>query len=266
MRTKLFISMAIAAGTFAFSGCQKEGCTDVTATNYDAEAKSDDGTCVYENDTTSEVTLHFHSKLGTNDFAYNTEVLNWEGRKMTFSIAQVYLSNFGFHGDNGMSMIDDSYLLAKPETMMYDLGEVANAHYHGFGFSVGVDSVANHSDPAAWASDHALSSNNPDHAFWSWNSGYIFIKVEGMVDTTANMSGTANAPFVYHIGMDGMRNDLMFMQHTDIDDDVTMTVEFDFLELFNGIDLRRNQSSHTMDNMMAVMALSNNVPNAVTLQ
>ena len=40
MRTKLFMVMAIAAGTIAFSGCQKDGCTDVTALNYDADAKS----------------------------------------------------------------------------------------------------------------------------------------------------------------------------------------------------------------------------------
>lgn len=266
MRTKLFIALAVAAGTFAFSGCQKEGCTDSSALNYDSGAKKDDGSCVYANDTTSDVMLHFHAKLGTADFAYDTEVTNWEGRKMKFSIAQVYLSNFGFHGDNGMAMINDSYVLAKAGEMMYDLGEVTNAHYHGFGFSVGVDSVANHSDPASWDSNHALSSNNPDHAFWSWNSGYIFIKVEGTVDTTANMSGTANAPFVYHIGMDAMRNDLMFMQHTDVDDDIMMTIEFDFLELFNGIDLRTDPDSHTMNNMPAAMAVRDNVPNAVTLQ
>lgn len=27
--------------------CKKEGCTDVTATNYDAEAKKDDGSCIF---------------------------------------------------------------------------------------------------------------------------------------------------------------------------------------------------------------------------
>ena len=31
---------------FAFTSCKKEGCTDSKATNYDAEAKKDDGSCV----------------------------------------------------------------------------------------------------------------------------------------------------------------------------------------------------------------------------
>lgn len=260
MKTKLFI-MAVTAATFAISGCQKDGCTDPDATNYDAEAKDDDGSCAYPG-----VMLHFHSKMGTADFAYDTEVTNWEGRKMKFTTAQVYLSGFFYHNDDGKTMIEDSYVLAKPETMMYEIGEVPSAHYHGFGFSVGVDSASNHMDPASWPSDHALSSNNPDHAFWAWNSGYIFIKVEGVMDSTAAMNGTTNAPFIYHIGMDMFRNDLMFTQHQDVDGDVTMNVEFDFLELFNNIDLRTDPDSHTMNNMPAAMAMSGNVPNAVSIQ
>lgn len=260
MKTKLFI-LAVMAATVAISGCQKKGCTDPEATNYDADAKEDDGNCTY-----AGVMLHFHSKMGAADFAYDTEVTNWQGRRMKFTTAQVYLSGFYFHNDDGHTMIDDSYVLAKPETMMYNLGELPSAHYHGLGFSVGVDSVANHSDPASWPSSHALSSNNPDHAFWSWNSGYIFIKVEGMVDTTATMNGAVNAPFIYHIGTDNLRKDLMFMEHMDVDGDITLEVEFDFLELFNNIDLRTDPDSHTMNNMPAAMTFSGNVPNAVTLE
>ena len=33
--------------TLAISGCQREGCTDPKATNYDSDAKKDNGTCVY---------------------------------------------------------------------------------------------------------------------------------------------------------------------------------------------------------------------------
>lgn len=264
MKTKLFLLMPLLAGVFYMSGCQKDGCTDSAATNFDADATEDDGTCAY--DTTSAVMLHFHPMMGTSEFAYNTEVTNWEGRKMTFTTAQVYLSGFYFKDGQETVEVEDSYVLAKAGTMMYQLGEVSKGDFDAFGFSVGVDSVANHADPAGWPSEHALSSNNPDHAFWSWNSGYIFIKVEGQVDTTANMTGTPNAPFVYHIGMDMLRNDLEFQTATSTDGDVTMMVMFDFLELFDGIDLRTDPDSHTMNNMPAAMALSNNVPNAVMLQ
>ena len=131
--------MAIAAGTIAFSGCQKDGCTDVTALNYDADAKSDDGSCVYEENMMSTVTLHAHSKMGASDFAYNTEVTNWEGRKMKFTTAQIYVSNFQFSDDEGGEYeVEDSYFLLKPENMMYELGEVPNGRYLDFGFKVGL--------------------------------------------------------------------------------------------------------------------------------
>lgn len=270
MRTKLFITLAIAAGTFAFSGCQKEGCTDSSALNYDADAKKDDGSCLYdESDTTSMVMLHVHPKLGTADFAFDTEVTNWEGRKMKFEKAQMYVSNFAFHKDGGgMQMVDDSYFLFQPGTMMYELGEIPNGHYHGLEFMVGVDSVANRlTDPASWPSDHALSSNNPDHAFWSWNSGYIFIQIEGEMDSTAAMNGAVNAPFAYHVGLDANAREVMKMMHQDVDADVTLDLAIDYLKLFDGIDLRANPVTHSMGGGAApASAMADNVASAITVE
>jgi len=39
--------LLIAAISFGLPACKKEGCTDEAATNYDADAKKDDGSCVY---------------------------------------------------------------------------------------------------------------------------------------------------------------------------------------------------------------------------
>lgn len=40
----------IIAGTFFFSSCEKSGCTDSSACNYDDGAKKDDGSCRYNRD------------------------------------------------------------------------------------------------------------------------------------------------------------------------------------------------------------------------
>lgn len=249
------------------TGCEKkEGCTDPNAINYNADSEEDDGSCEY--DTSSKVMLHVHSKMGTQDFAYGTEVSNWEGRKVKFSRVQAYLSGFKFHGDNGMEMIDDSYILTKPGTMMYEIGQLPNGHYDDFMFSVGVDSTANRlTDPASWPSEHALSSNNPDHAFWSWNTGYIFIVLEGQVDTTEAMNGTANASFVYHVGLDEMKRDIMFNEHQDVEDDVTINVQFDYLKLLDGIDMRASLVTHSMgDGKPMATAIADNVDGAFILE
>lgn len=51
--TKFIIYLIILAFVYT-TGCKKEGCTDSTATNYDEKAKSDDGSCLYAQDTIPE--------------------------------------------------------------------------------------------------------------------------------------------------------------------------------------------------------------------
>ncbi len=59
--TKNTIKMMILAGALVavLPACKKKGCTDPEATNYNSEAKKDDGTCAYDTDSAwySEVTI-----------------------------------------------------------------------------------------------------------------------------------------------------------------------------------------------------------------
>lgn len=240
------------------TGCgEKEGCTDPNALNYDAEAELDNGSCVYQQGD-AQLSLHFHYKLGDAAFAYNTVATNWEGRKMTFTIAQFYVSGIAL----GEASFPDRYLLVSPDAEHQEIGLIALGHYHDLTFNVGVDSVANHADPATWPSGHALSANNPDHSHWGWDPGYIFIMVEGLVDTTADKSGEANAPFLFHIGMDSFLKTVTLDSHVEVDGNVMVGVNVDWLKLFENIDLRADRSTHTMNDMPLAMAFRNNIVGA----
>lgn len=46
-KTNLYFFIACCFGALILFSCQKEGCTDVTASNYKEDAKKDDGSCVY---------------------------------------------------------------------------------------------------------------------------------------------------------------------------------------------------------------------------
>jgi hypothetical protein len=59
---KLSVLM-LSALTLGAVSCQKEGCTDSTATNYDEKAKKDDGSCIA---VTEETTLNITSNITTN--------------------------------------------------------------------------------------------------------------------------------------------------------------------------------------------------------
>ena len=67
MKRKIFLlSLVAAVLTLAIAGCQREGCTDPKATNYDSDAKKDNGTCVYADpepqptEPTKVITLDWH--------------------------------------------------------------------------------------------------------------------------------------------------------------------------------------------------------------
>ena len=70
MKRKIFLlSLVAAVLTLAIAGCQRKGCTDPKATNYDSDAKKDNGTCVYAQ---SEPQPTEPTKVITMDFDWRT--------------------------------------------------------------------------------------------------------------------------------------------------------------------------------------------------
>jgi len=68
--------------------------------------------------------------------------------------------------------------------------------------NLGVQQSLNHSDPAAFPVTSPLNILNASDMHWSWNPGYIFMKVEGYCDTIQDGTFTQEHVFSFHIGMD----------------------------------------------------------------
>ncbi len=62
--------------------------------------------------------------------------------------------------------------------------------------------VVNHNDPSAFPVSSVLNISNSGDMHWSWNPGYIFMKVEGKVDTIADGNPLFDHNVVFHIGKD----------------------------------------------------------------
>lgn len=68
---KPFLYLILATLPLFFLSCTKEGCTDSTAENYDADAKEDDGTCEYLEGCTDPDGTNYNSQAVVDDGSCN---------------------------------------------------------------------------------------------------------------------------------------------------------------------------------------------------
>lgn len=268
---KIYIIILTAVGfALSVSSCRK-GCTDPTADNYDASAKKSDESCTYPEvlPTTADVKLAITHMVGTESFAMNTDFTDDHGNKYQFTRAHMYLSSPTYMDDN-MNMISapSEYAIVSPSVASYDFGTVpADAHIHMMNISVGVDSVANASDPGTYATGHPLSYQSPA-THWNWNSGYIFIILEGVVDIDGNGTFDTGETFALHVGTNNMlavNNGLMAHFNAVGGQTHNIALDLDWGGLLTGIDLSIDNSTHTMDNMPLATTISTNAETVLSI-
>lgn len=256
----LWILPALLAMTSLFTtGCNQTGCMDPDAYTYDPKAsESDETQCEYP---------HFHlminSVVGSQPFAFN-QTFQINGVATSFTTAQFYLSGIEIGDDEAMEPLG-TYLLVKANQTTYEVGDIKAGHKHMLKLAVGVDSASNFLDPTTYASDHPLAPKAPS-MHWSWNSGYIFLRLEGNVDTDGD--GTPETPFEYHVGGLPQYTSLTFDGlHADAEAaEFDVAVKVDWAKMFDGIDQRTSLVTHTMDNMPLARSLVANYTKAITLE
>lgn len=170
-----------------------------------ASCSKDTTTPVTDPNEKGVVVLEFDNRAGTDDLILNNQQYrNAAGEQLTISKFAYYISNIRLITATGEAYTvpqDSSYLLISEEnkaSAFHTLYNVPAGDYTQVRFMIGVDSTRNTMDiskrpgvldPAEGAAD----------MYWSWNSGYIFAKLEG----GSPASTDAQKLFRYHIGLYG---------------------------------------------------------------
>ncbi|MBI1266035.1 MAG: hypothetical protein GC193_01255 [Cryomorphaceae bacterium] len=142
--------------------------------------------------------------------------------------------------------------------------------YTGLRFAVGVPAEINiGSDPASYPSSSPLSISGAFGMFWTWNSGYIFVKFEGKTafDETAVV---LNQPFAFHIGTDNFYSEHDFaLNFTVGESPVNLDIVFEADKFLVGendtIDLEVDYITHSTDNMPLAERFMNLYNDAITV-
>jgi hypothetical protein len=176
-----------AATTFSISSC----------TNESTVAPTGDG----------KLSIEFDNYVGTKNLVLNgTTYKNAAGEDFTVTMLNYYVSNFKLLKADGSSYTipqDSSYFLireADKASQIVKLKNIPAGQYTGVEFMIGVDSLRNTLGLDKWYGVLDQGSHDSEGMYWAWNSGFIFLKMEGMSPAApANVNGR----YRYHIGLFG---------------------------------------------------------------
>lgn len=147
------------------------------------------------------VTLHFDNRAGSADFAFLTNYTNAAGEELQFTTFKYYVSNFVLVKADGSEYVlpqETTYHLlneANSSSLEFTLTDIPAGEYTKLKFIVGVDSLRSTMDVASRTGDLDPAGAGAD-MYWSWNSGYIFYKIEGTSPASTQMGNM----FMYHVG------------------------------------------------------------------
>lgn len=196
------ISILFICSFITFS-CKKEGCTDSQAENYNINANTDDGSCTYP---LNELQIKINTSYGNQSFYLDSSYLTDEGYTVKFTDLKFYLSDL----TNGQDTLYQAslYDYRNSQTHLFNTsGDYSK--FESISGKVGLDSSINHDDPSLFPNESPLNISNAGLMHWGWNTGYIFISIEGKVDTLS-AGENFDHNFSYHIGKDEFMENFTF--------------------------------------------------------
>ena len=142
----------------------------------------------------NELQINFRHFVGNDTLVFKSkEYVNELGQKYTVTKFKYYVSNIQLTNDSGKVFSSDEYFLINEDDVQskgMSIRNIPPGNYKSLTFILGVDSLRNCSGLQEGALDPIKGM------FWAWNTGYIFLKLEGASESSTAQGGI----FEYHIG------------------------------------------------------------------
>ncbi len=152
----------------------------------------------------NSVTLEFDNRVGGQNLILGqTTAKNASGEEFILTTLNYFISNVSLTKDDGTVVkFPDQYFLireADAKSLLAKLPDVPAGNYKEVSFVVGVDSARSAANVAARTGVLDVASYGDDGMYWSWNSGYIFMKLEG-TSPVVPLRASGQRLFQIHVG------------------------------------------------------------------
>ncbi len=224
----------------------------------------DDNGIVIDQEFPVDTTLEVQMRVGSETLREG-DTYNIGGTALQVDIARFYLGNITLTQDTVPIEID-RYFVISPENNSFFLGTYDTDTY-GFSFGVGVDPENNDQTTEDFTTRPAtdpLGVQEPA-MHWNWNSGYKFLRIDGIVDTDED--GEVDTPVQYHIGGDAYFTILSAINSVEISaENDEFVLRFDLEQLLADTEINLAESSTGMPITDIVDPLFNNYEQAFSIR
>jgi hypothetical protein len=201
--------------------------------------------------------------VGGQAFERNQVFENVLGQRYLAEEWKLYLSDLRLlRADGGEDTLADVMLFdfGGKEVKKTDHGaglfktfDVKAGEYKGLKFSIGVPARLNNGNPAVYEASHPLSPVQGMH--WNWTTGYIFMRFDGRVDSSAAGNGPVNMGITYHTGDNSLLREKSYAEPAhaflvEPDKELQFILELDLNRLFysssDTIDMVQQNLTHAL--------------------
>jgi hypothetical protein len=230
--------------------CKEPGCTDPNALNFDSDANEEDNSCLYN----SNLNIEFRLLDGNQDFAKYDTIQN---NDFSFRLENMkfYISDLQLKSSRGNINLADVHLYDIDDENTHNLTfEVEEGSYEGLNFGIGLNSEQNGTTPADYAVDHPLGLNK--NTFWAMvPSSYIFVMIEGKMDTTLNGDFY---PITYHLAHNDLLKNMDLNHSISISQNIeSQVINVDLSEIFKDVDLSKELPHQSTVSPLAQLLIEN---------
>lgn len=162
--------------------------------------------------TTGNVKVEVKATFNGEPLDMSSVYVDHLGHRIRVEYLLAYLSNVRLVDTSGDETVLSKIFLAEMLSGTKSFSKAVEANnFAEIKFGIGVpeeDNVDN--DPSLYANNHPLSAIGAQGMFWTWNSGYIFVKFEGKADLEGEEGNELLSPYAFHCGADSFYQDHSF--------------------------------------------------------